>query len=184
MYASVYALNHFVIEGISFLLLQRGAGINAQRNAGFLAGLWAAVRPPLPPPPPCPPPSAPLPLSSLLCSAPRVITSCLTPPLTTATALSCTRQVTLTVHYFAFLASPDSVAGRDRAFYLQISWQAVEILFYLAVRLLPQEWLPRRPALLSYANFWIVYRMSDTASLVLQYKQLEVRHTTARHTTA
>lgn len=43
MYASVYALNHFVIEGITFLLLQRGAGIMAQRNAALLAGCWALV---------------------------------------------------------------------------------------------------------------------------------------------
>lgn len=41
--ASVYAFQHFVIEGIAFSMLQYGCGYQALRRSAVLAGVWAAT---------------------------------------------------------------------------------------------------------------------------------------------
>lgn len=102
LYASMYALQHTIIEGVAFLLMQKGCGY----HAGKAAGKWAL----------------------------------------------CWGIFTLFLMFYIFHTYGDLSDG------LEIIWDAIMLAFYTALWLAPHDRLFRRPAVIPYSKFWVMYR--------------------------
>jgi serine/threonine protein kinase len=76
--------------------------------------------------------------------------------------------ITFAVHFIAYLKAADP-GGRSAAFMLLAGWEGVMLLFYAALRFLPISVLFRRPALYTYAMFWMCFRTVDLVAIALQY---------------
>lgn len=120
----VYGLQHFVLEGIAFIMMQYGCGYEAGKKASILAGIWAIV--------------------------------------------------TFLEQLFFYHSGPTTFS-----YSIDILWNVILLLFYLALWLVPEKNLFRRPSVLLYAKFWVVirllYLLADILAIIFDSVQYEDR---------
>jgi hypothetical protein len=103
LYASMTASQHVILEGIAFLLMQKGCGYHALFSAGKAALLWGIF----------------------------------------------------SFFLMIYIYYVNNWIG-DTA---EALWYFILLIFYLALWLAPQDRLFRRPAVITYSKFWVIYRI-------------------------
>lgn len=112
--AFVYGLQHFVLEGIAFTMMQYGCGYQAARKAAICSLIWSFM--------------------------------------TFLDQLVVSRRGIVNTEAFAI----DSV------------WNMTLFFFYLALWIVPEKYLFRRPSVIFYSQFWCLFRCLYIAADILQ----------------
>ena len=81
--------------------------------------------------------------------------------------------VTAALHYAAYSSGTQEDQPQLRALLYLVVWEAMMIVFYTAVIVLPLSLFFRRPALYPFAAFWLLFRCTTVAAIVMQYYELE-----------